>query len=52
MGKKFIIRGILIGGACGVFGALLGFSDSLGRAFVVGMIGGALAGYTLSRLKR
>ena len=49
---NYIMRGILIGGACGVFGALLGFSDSLGRAFGVGMIGGALAGYTLSRLKK
>jgi len=50
--KNFIARGILIGGACGVFGALLGFSDSLGRAFGVGMIAGALAGYTLNRLKK
>jgi hypothetical protein len=50
--RDFIMRGILIGGACGVFGALLGFSDSLGRAFGMGMIGGALAGYTLSRLRR
>jgi hypothetical protein len=50
--KNFIMRGILIGGACGVLGALLGFSDSLGRAFGVGMIGGALAGYTLSRLRK
>ena len=50
--RNFIMRGILIGGACGVLGALFGFSDSLGRALGVGMIGGALAGYTLSKLKR
>lgn len=50
--KNFIMRGILIGGACGVFGALLGFSDSLGRAFVVGTLAGALAGYTMGKMKK
>jgi len=45
----FITRGILLGGAVGVFGYLAGFSGSLGRAFGLGMIAGALAGYTLMR---
>lgn len=49
--QNYIVRGILIGGACGVFGALFGFSDSMGRAFGLGMVGGALAGYTLARLR-
>ncbi len=49
--KNFLIRGILIGGACGVFGFLAGFSDNMARAFGVGMIGGALAGLTLARLQ-
>lgn len=43
----FLIRGIIIGGSMGVLYALAGFSDSLPRAFGVGMIGGALAGLTL-----
>jgi hypothetical protein len=46
-----IVRGIMLGGACGVFGALAGFSDSPGRAFLVGMIAGALAGCTLNRIR-
>ncbi|MEG2004972.1 MAG: hypothetical protein RR014_02950 [Bilophila sp.] len=46
--KSFIIRGMLIGGSLGVFGALAGFSDSMPRAFLVGMIGGVLAGLTLA----
>lgn len=50
--KNWIIRGILIGGSLGVFGALLGFSDSLPRAFGVGMLGGALAGLTLALRNR
>lgn len=50
--RHFIIRGILIGGSLGVFYALAGFSDSLPRAFGVGMIGGALAGLTLAVRQR
>lgn len=50
--KNFIIRGILIGGSLGVFGALAGFSDSMPRAFGVGMIAGALAGLTIGRRRR
>ncbi|HIW78027.1 MAG TPA: hypothetical protein H9874_02635 [Candidatus Bilophila faecipullorum] len=50
--RYFIIRGILIGGSLGVFYALAGFSDSLPRAFGVGMIGGALAGLTLAIRQR
>ena len=49
--KNFIVRGILIGGAVGVFGFLAGLSNNMGRAFGMGMIGGALAGYTLSRIQ-
>lgn len=41
--RHFLLRGILIGGSMGVLYALAGFSDSLPRAFGVGMIGGALA---------
>jgi hypothetical protein len=48
---RYIVRGILLGGACGVFGALAGFSDSLGRAFLVGMVAGALAGCTLGKIR-
>ena len=47
--RHFLLRGILIGGSMGVLYALAGFSDSLPRAFGVGMIGGALAGLTLAR---
>ena len=46
--KNYIVRGILIGGSMGVIGALAGFSDSLPRAFLVGMIAGILAGITLA----
>ena len=46
--RHFLLRGILIGGSMGVLYALAGFSDSLPRAFGVGMIGGALAGLTLA----
>ena len=49
--KNFLIRGILIGGACGVFGYLAGLSDNMPRAFGMGMIGGALAGLTLARIQ-
>ena len=48
--KNFLIRGILIGGSLGVFGALAGFSDSMPRAF--GMIAGALAGLTIGLRRR
>lgn len=50
--RHFILRGILIGGSMGVLYALSGFSDSLPRAFGVGMIGGALAGLTLAIRQR
>ena len=50
--RHFLLRGILIGGSMGVLYALAGFSDSLPRAFGVGMIGGALAGLTLAIRKR
>ena len=50
--RHFLIRGILIGGSMGVLYALAGFSDSLPRAFGVGMIGGALAGLTLAVRQR
>ncbi len=43
----YIVRGILIGGAFGAFGALFGFSDSLFRAVGVGMLGGFFAGLTI-----
>ena len=46
--RHFLLRGILIGGSM----ALAGFSDSLPRAFGVGMIGGALAGLTLAIRQR
>jgi hypothetical protein len=48
---NFVVRGIMLGGAIGVLGALAGYSDSMLRAFGVGMIGGALAGYTLWRMR-
>lgn len=50
--KNYIIRGILIGGSLGVIGALLGFSDSLPRAFWVGMLAGVLAGVTIGLRRR
>ncbi len=50
--RHFLLRGILIGGSMGVLYALPGFSDSLPRAFGVGMIGGALAGLTLAIRQR
>lgn len=50
--KSFILRGILIGSSLGVLLALAGFAESLPRAFVVGMLGGALAGLTLGLKRR
>ena len=50
--KNYIVRGIMIGGSMGVIGALLGYSDSLPRAFGVGMLAGALAGLTLGLRQR
>ena len=50
--RHFLLRGILIGGSMGVLYALAGVSDSLPRAFGVGMIGGALAGLTLAIRQR
>ncbi|HIU17880.1 MAG TPA: hypothetical protein IAB01_05435 [Candidatus Avidesulfovibrio excrementigallinarum] len=47
--KELVFRGILIGCSLGVILALAGFSDSLGRAFLVGGIAGALAGVTIAR---
>lgn len=47
--KIFVFRGILIGSSFGVILALAGFSDSLPRAFLLGAVAGALAGYTLAR---
>ena len=47
--KELITRGILIGCSLGVILALAGFSDSLGRAFLVGGVAGALAGFTLAK---
>lgn len=47
--KELILRGILIGCSLGVILALAGFSDSLGRAFLVGGLAGALAGLTLGK---
>ena len=50
--KNFIVRGILIGGSLGVLLALAGVAESLPRAFGLGMLGGALAGFTLGRRKK
>ena len=50
--SPFIVRGVLIGGSLGVFAALFGLVDSMPRAFILGMIAGALAGLTLARLRR
>ncbi len=50
--KKYIVHGILIGGSLGVIGALLGYSDSLPRAFGVGMFAGVLAGITIGLRQR
>ncbi|AAS94519.1 hypothetical protein [Nitratidesulfovibrio vulgaris] len=49
---SYIVRGILIGGSVGVIAALLGFSDSIPRAFGVGMVGGFFAGITLESRRR
>ena len=50
--KNFVVRGSLIGGSLGVLLALAGFADSLPRALGTGMIGGALAGFTLALRQR
>jgi len=42
-----VIRGILIGGAVGVFAVLFGIADSMPMAFGLGMIAGACAGLTM-----
>lgn len=46
---NYIVRGILIGGSLGVFAALFGLTDNMPRALGMGMIAGALAGYTIQR---
>lgn len=43
----YVVRGIMIGGAVGVFGALLGFSRSLFWGAGIGMIAGCFAGITM-----
>lgn len=50
--KHFVFRGILIGGSLGVLLALAGYAESLPRAFVLGMTGGALAGATIALRRR
>lgn len=50
--SPFIARGVLIGSSLGVFAALLGIVDNMARAFILGMIAGGLAGFTLSRMRR
>jgi hypothetical protein len=47
--SNFLVRGILIGGALGAFGGMLGLSDNLPRAVAIGMVGGFFAGLTLAR---
>lgn len=49
---NLIVRGILIGGSLGVFAAIFGLSDNMFRALGFGMIAGALAGYTIQRIRR
>lgn len=46
---NYIVRGIFIGGAMGVFGSLLGFTDNMPRAIALGMVGGFFAGLTMAR---
>lgn len=50
--SPFIVRGVLIGGSLGVFAALFGVVDNMPRAFVIGIIAGALAGLTMARLRK
>lgn len=50
--SPFIVRGVLIGGSLGVFAALFGLVGSMPRAFLLGMLAGALAGLTLAWLRR
>ncbi|MDR2892538.1 MAG: hypothetical protein LBV80_05580 [Deltaproteobacteria bacterium] len=45
----YIVRGILIGGAVGAFGAMLGFSRSMFWGTGIGMIAGFMAGLTLAK---
>lgn len=49
----YITRGILVGGALGVFSALLGITRSIFWGCGLGMIAGFLAGITLAnRVKK
>ena len=41
-----------MGSSLGVFAALSGLVDNMARAFILGMIAGGLAGFTLARLRR
>lgn len=41
-----------MGSSLGVFAALVGLVDNMARAFLLGMIAGGLAGFTLSRARR
>ncbi len=50
--KKFIIRGILIGGSFGILSALSGFYDNIPKAFFIGVLCGFLAGLTLGILQK
>jgi hypothetical protein len=48
---NYIVRGILIGGSLGVFGALFGLVD-MGRGIALGMVGGFVAGLTLAKKRQ
>jgi len=45
---NYTVRGLLIGGSLGVFAALFGLF-AMGRGLVLGMVAGALAGWTMER---
>lgn len=49
---NLIVRGIVLGGSLGCLAALADLFGPMPRAVTLGMIGGALAGYTLIRIRR
>ncbi len=49
--KMSILRGMVLGGSIGIFAALFGFSDTMVRTAFTGSIAGAVAGYTVDKIR-
>lgn len=50
--SQYIVRGVLIGGSIGILAYVFGVTDTIGRSFMLGFIGGTLAGVTMALIRR